>query len=148
MVMRRLQITANIKSSSGMPGVNISQRLPTSLCFSFASYKAIKQGRKRRRKIKEPQKNPNKTTKQQKTFPVSGKPPLSWQQAVLRSTLQHCKLLSPSGCSDHCPAASLPPIPTQILLLTLCSSMLTTTDFHSNPRWPSLSLLFETPPRR
>lgn len=53
MLMRRLQITVNIKSSSGTPGVNISQRLPTSLCFSFASYKAIKQGRKK----------PNKTTK-------------------------------------------------------------------------------------
>lgn len=47
MLMRRLQITVNIKSSSGTPGVNISQRLPTSLCFSFASYKAIKQGRKK-----------------------------------------------------------------------------------------------------
>lgn len=54
MLMRRLQITVNIKSSSGTPGVNISQRLPTSLCFSFASYKAIKRGRKKKH---------NKTTK-------------------------------------------------------------------------------------
>lgn len=97
MLMRRLQITVNIKSSSGTPRVNISQGLPTSLCFSFASYKAIEQGR---------EKNP---TKQRKTFPVTGKTPLSWQKPVLRNTLQHYKLVSPFGQSDCCSSASLPP---------------------------------------
>lgn len=140
MLMRRLQITVNIKSSSGTPGVNISQRLPTSLCFSFASYKAIKRGRKKN------------TTKQQNPFPVTGKTPLSWQQSVLRNTLQHYKLVSPSGQSDCCSSASLPPFPMQMLLLTLDSSMLTTICslliFTIIPDGLYSVYSLETPPRR
>lgn len=85
--MKRLQITVNIKSSSGTPGVNISQRLPTSLCFSFASYKAIKQGRKKK--------------KGKKTFPVTGKTPQSWQQPAGHSGMNE-ELGNPTGQSHCC----------------------------------------------